>query len=64
MINKDKRIIFYMTTFYLEHKFSQETVHKSHKTVNLQQVLLDWVKKVKTPANIKLNIDIDPFSFM
>ena len=49
---------------FLRGSYRRRFLIKSHKTVNLQQVLLDWVKKVKTPANIKLNIDIDPFSFM
>ena len=49
---------------FLRGKFRRRFLIKSDKTVNIQQVLLDWTKKVKTPSNIKLTIDIDPFSFM
>ena len=37
---------------------------KSDKNVNIQDVILNWTKKIKTPNNVKLTIDIDPFSFM
>ena len=49
---------------FLRGKFRRRFLIKSDKTVNIQQVLLNWTKKVKTPSNIKLTIDIDPFSFM
>ena len=49
---------------FLRGKYRRRFLIKSSKTVNLQQVILEWVNKIKTPSSIKLTIDIDPYSFM
>jgi primosomal protein N' (replication factor Y) len=49
---------------FLRGNYRRRFLIKSSKTVNLQQVILNWVNKIKTPSNIKLTIDIDPYSFM
>ena len=50
--------------YFLRGKYRQRFLIKSDKAVNIQDVLLSWTNKIKTPYNIKLTIDIDPFSFM
>ena len=39
-------------------------INHDDKNVNIQDVILNWTRKVNTPNYIKLTIDIDPFSFM
>ena len=50
--------------YFLRGKYRRRFLIKSDKTVNIQDVLLNWTNKIKTPHNVKLTIDIDPFSFM
>ena len=61
MINR-KNSLCYID--FLRGKYRRRFLIKSSKTVNLQQVILEWVNKIKTPSSIKLTIDIDPYSFM
>ena len=37
---------------------------KSHKNINIQKVIKNWIKKLKKPASIRLVIDIEPYSFL
>ena len=50
--------------YFLRGKYRRRFLIKSDKTVNIQDVLLNWTNKIKSPHNVKLTIDIDPFSFM
>ena len=50
--------------YFLRGNYRRRFLIKSDKTVNIQDVLLNWTNKIKTPHNVKLTIDIDPFSFM
>ena len=50
--------------YFLRGKYRRRFLIKSDKTVNIQDVLLNWTNKIKTPHNVKLTIDIDPHSFM
>ena len=50
--------------YFLRGKYRRRFLIKSDKGVNIQKVLLNWTTKIKAPSNIKLAIDIDPFSFM
>ncbi len=50
--------------YFLRGKYRRRFLIKSDKTVNIQDVLLNWTNKIKAPHNVKLTIDIDPFSFM
>ena len=45
-------------------RFRRRFLIKSDKNVNIQDVILNWTRKINTPNHIKLTIDIDPFSFM
>jgi primosomal protein N' (replication factor Y) len=37
---------------------------KARRQVNLQAVLRDWVARVKLPSSTRLQVDIDPYSFL
>ncbi len=36
---------------------------KTDKNINIQTLILNWLARVKKPSQIKLKIDIDPYSF-
>ncbi len=37
---------------------------KTARDLNIQQLIRSWLKGVKIPSNIRLQIDIDPYNFM
>jgi primosomal protein N' (replication factor Y) len=37
---------------------------KARKNVALQAVLRDWLGRVKVPASVRVQVDIDPYSFL
>ena len=50
--------------YFLRGRFRRRFLIKSDKNVNIQDVILNWTRKINIPNYIKLTIDIDPFSFM
>jgi primosomal protein N' (replication factor Y) len=37
---------------------------KARREVNLQAVVRQWLARVKVPSNVRLQVDIDPYSFL
>jgi len=37
---------------------------KAERTVNLQAVLREWLARIKVPSSTRLQVDIDPYSFL
>ena len=37
---------------------------KTKRDVNIQAVLRDWLAKVKLPGSVRVQVDIDPYSFL
>ncbi|HEY0522751.1 MAG TPA: primosomal protein N' [Stellaceae bacterium] len=37
---------------------------KARRSIHLQTVLRDWIGRVKVPASVRVQIDIDPYSFL
>lgn len=37
---------------------------KTARNINIQRVLAEWMKMVRVPSSVKVEIDIDPYSFM
>ena len=37
---------------------------KAQRNLNLQSYLRAWLGRVKTPANVRLRVDVDPYSFL
>jgi len=37
---------------------------KARRDVNLQAVLREWLARVKVPGNVRVQVDVDPYSFL
>ena len=37
---------------------------KAERRVNVQAVLGDWLGRVKAPAGVRVQVDVDPYSFL
>jgi primosomal protein N' (replication factor Y) len=37
---------------------------KTARNVNIQAVLREWLAKVKVPGNVRVQVDVDPYSFL
>ena len=37
---------------------------RADRDVNLQAFLRAWLQRVKTPASVRLTVDVDPYSFL
>jgi primosomal protein N' (replication factor Y) len=37
---------------------------KADRTVNLQRRLADWISRTRVPDRVKVQLDIDPYSFL
>ncbi|MBO6281525.1 MAG: primosomal protein N' [Alphaproteobacteria bacterium] len=49
--------------YLLRDKYRYRLMIKTAKNINIQNVLREWVKMVRIPSNVKVEIDIDPYSF-
>ncbi len=50
--------------FKLRNRLRYRILVKSHKKSNLQPYLKKWFAQIKLPKNIRMKLDIDPYSFM
>ena len=48
----------------LRGKYRYRLLLKTHKNVNIQEVLKKWLKMVKVKSNVRVDVDINPYSFM
>ena len=48
----------------LRGKHRQRLLLKTAKTTNVQAVLRDWLARVQTPRKVRIQVDIDPYSFL
>ena len=49
---------------FLRGKFRYRFLIKSSREINIQKVIRNWLKNIKIPANVKLTVDIEPYSFL
>ena len=49
--------------FLLRNKYRYRLLVKTPKTVKIQQVLEEWLRKVRIPQSVRVEVDIDPYSF-
>ncbi len=49
--------------FILRNKYRYRLLLKCAKNVKIQSVLYEWLKKVPVPSNVRVEVDIDPYSF-
>ncbi len=50
--------------YMLRGKFRYRLLLKTLKTINIQNVVKTWLYGINLPSNVKLEVDIDPYSFM
>ncbi len=48
----------------LRGKYRYRLLLKTHKNVNIQEVLKKWLKMIKVKSNVRVDVDINPYSFM
>ncbi len=49
--------------FMLRNKFRYRLLLKTEKNIKIQSVVKEWMAKVKVPNRVKVEVDIDPYSF-
>ncbi len=49
--------------FVLRNKYRYRLLVKTDKDVKIQNVVASWLKRVKIPSTVRVEIDIDPYSF-
>ena len=50
--------------FLLRDKYRYRLMLKTAKNINIQSVIREWMQMVKVPSSVRVEIDIDPYSFM
>ncbi len=50
--------------FMLRNRYRFRLLLKTDKNIKIQEVVRQWLQKVKIPADVRVNVDIDPYSFM
>lgn len=48
----------------LRGRFRRRFLLRTDKSVKVQAVIQEWLARVKTPGSVRVQIDIDPYSFM
>lgn len=49
--------------FMLRNKFRYRLLVKTAKNIRIQDVVKEWLKMVKVPNRVRVEVDIDPYSF-
>lgn len=49
--------------FLLRGKYRYRLLLKTAKNINLQAIVKEWLMRVKLPSSIRVEVDIDPYSF-
>lgn len=50
--------------YILRSKFRYRLLLKTLKTINIQNIVQTWLSHLDLPSNVKVEVDIDPYSFM
>ena len=50
--------------FMLRGKYRFRLLLKTARSINIQEVLWVWLKRVQIPQGVRVEVDIDPYSFM
>ena len=50
--------------FMLRYKYRFRLLLKTARNINIQQVIKKWLTMVKIPSSVRVEVDIDPYSFM
>ncbi len=49
--------------FVLRNKYRYRLLLKTAKDIRIQDVLGQWLKRVKMPSSVRVEVDVDPYSF-
>ncbi len=49
---------------FLRGRYRRRFLIKSKKNIDLNNVIKNWLNICKTPKNIRLNVDVDPYNFL
>ena len=49
--------------FMLRNKYRYRLLLKTAKNIKIQDVVRDWLKRVRVPGRVRVEVDIDPYSF-
>ena len=49
---------------YLKGRHRARFLLRAEKTIDLQRILRGWIENVNLPAQVRLHIDVDPYSFL
>jgi primosomal protein N' (replication factor Y) len=47
----------------LRDKYRYRLLLKASKTIKIQPIIKNWIEKIAIPSNVKIQIDIDPYTF-
>ena len=50
--------------YMLRGKYRYRLLLKTAKNIKIQEVLREWLRKISCPSNVRVEIDVDPYSFM
>ena len=48
----------------LRNKYRYRLLLKTAKNIRIQDVLREWIRRVNIPSSVRVEVDIDPYSFM
>ena len=50
--------------YMIRGKYRYRLLLKTDKNINIQDIIKKWLSIIETPSNVKIKIDINPYSFM
>lgn len=50
--------------YMLRNKYRYRLLLKTSKNIKIQEVIKEWLRKVQAPSNVRIEVDVDPYSFM
>ncbi len=50
--------------YMLRNKYRYRLLLKTSKNIKIQEVIKQWLRRVQAPSNVRIEVDVDPYSFM
>ena len=50
--------------YMLRNKYRYRLLLKTARNIPIQQLIREWLSKITIPSNVRVGVDIDPYSFM
>ena len=50
--------------YMLRNKYRYRLLLKTARNIPIQQLIRDWISKITIPSNVRVSVDVDPYSFM